>query len=476
MLKKIKVTWNSLSSAKKISIALIFASFCQKGMSMISTPIFTRIMSTNQYGQVTNFNSWQSIISVIATLNLAQGVFNNGMLEFKEDRDRFTSSILLLANICTCSFFGIYLIFKRYLKPIIGLDDSLIFLMFLYMFFYPAYQYWTFRQRYEYKYKMLTCLTIVTSFLQIVLSIIAVLFVKANFQATVKLVVSESVLVALGIVMYFYIIYKSKFSFDRRYMKYAFNFNIFLVPHFLAMTVLASGDRIMINSMVGASQTAIYGVAYTAAAVISIFGQSVEASWAPWLYEHLSTNDSFAIKKRATQIASFYAVIAVVCMLFTPEIMAILASQDYLEGVYIIPAVTAGVYFSSIYALYMRLEYYSKKTKATMIGSVFVAIMNIVLNYYFIPKFGYFAAGYTTLVCYILLYLFHLWYSRKIGMKAVYQDSAIFLISIVVLVISIVINIMYIYNTARYITIIGLLIVSIVFRKKLVVYIRRIMR
>ena len=93
-------TLRGLSAAKKASLALIFAKFCQKGISMISTPIFTRIMDTEQYGIITNFTSWQSIILIVATLNLSQGVFNNGMLEFKNDRNRFTLSSLVLANGC----------------------------------------------------------------------------------------------------------------------------------------------------------------------------------------------------------------------------------------------------------------------------------------------------------------------------------------------------------------------------------------
>ena len=108
ILDNIKKKWDKMSVAKKASLALIFAKFCQKGIAMVSTPIFTRIMDTDQFGAITNFTSWQSIIVIIATLNLSQGVFNNGMLEFKNDRNRFTFSALALANGCTVAFFCVY--------------------------------------------------------------------------------------------------------------------------------------------------------------------------------------------------------------------------------------------------------------------------------------------------------------------------------------------------------------------------------
>lgn len=42
-----------------------------------------------------------------------------------------------------------------------------------------------------------------------------------------------------------------------------------------------------------------------------------------------------------------------------------------------------------------------------MFVSVLGAILNVFLNYILIPKFGYIAAGYTTLVCYILFAVGH---------------------------------------------------------------------
>lgn len=450
MLDNIKKKWDKMSVAKKASLALIFAKFCQKGIAMISTPIFTRIMDTDQFGAITNFTSWQSIIVIIATLNLSQGVFNNGMLEFKNDRNRFTFSALALANLCTVVFFGIYIIFRRELYKYIGLSDQLMVLMFAYMIFYPAFSYWSCRQRYEYKYKLLTIITILTTFLQMVLGVVAVLSVDTQSQALAKLYATEVVLILTGIIMYVVIAFRARFQGKFSYVKYAFRFNIFLVPHFLAMTVLASGDKVMIASMVGNTETAIYGVSYTAASVINIFWQAIEASWTPWLFEHLSSNNRAPIKDRANQIITIFASISIACMLFAPEIMRILASESYMEGIYIIPSVTAGVFFTAVYALYMRLEYYSKKTKATMVGSAVVAVANVVMNYVFINLFGYMAAGYTTLVCYIFLSIYHYWYSRKIGMNDIYDDKFTISLSVGMIVFSIVVTFTYSFSFLRY--------------------------
>ena len=447
---KLRVHWKNMSAAKKASVAIIFAKICQRGLSMISAPIFTRIMETDQYGGVTNFNSWEHIILILATLNLSMGVFNNGMLEFKEDRDRFMSSCLVLANVCTLVVFGIYFFLKPYFTKYVDLSDELMVLMFVYMLFYPAYSYWSTRQRYEFKYKLLTVLTIVISALQLGIGIIAVVISPIEKQAVAKVFANQGVLIMVGLAMYIYIFAKAKIRAEWKYIVYAFKYNIFLVPHFLAINVLSSGDRIMINSMVGKTETAIYGVSYSAAMVIIIVWQAIEASWTPWLYENLSKNNNKQIKIRAKQILTIFAFVSLACMLFAPEIMMILAAPSYHEGIYIIPSVTGGVFFMAVYALYMRVEYYSKKTKATMVASVGAALANIGLNYVFIKAYGYIAAGYTTLACYILLALFHFIYTRHIGMRSIYDDRYVLLLSIIVVIAAVFIGFTYNIPFLRY--------------------------
>ena len=460
--------WSKMSVAKKASIALVFAKFCQKGIAMVSTPVFTRIMEPEQYGIITNFTSWQNIIVIIATLNLSQGVFNNGMLEFEKDRDRFTTSVLFLANFCTIVCFGLYLFFVKFLKPYIGLSDAFMLLMFIYMLVFPAYSYWSCRQRFEFKYKVLTILTIGITLLQMVFGIFFVLWADMENQAFAKVFATEIVTIIVGMVIYVITLCRTGFGIKYKYVKYAFKFNIFLVPHFLAMNVLASGDKVMITNMVGKAQTAIYGVSYTAASTILIFWQAIEASWTPWLYEHLKDNNKEPVKERANQIITMFAVISVLCMLFAPEVMMILASGVYMEGIYVVPSVTAGVYFMAVYALYMRVEYYSKKTGATMVGSVAVAVANVVLNYIFIQLYGYRAAGYTTLVCYIFLYLFHFWYTRFIGMKNIYNDKYIAILSGIMILITFFINLTYQSIMLRYGLITVLAVLLVIFRKQVI--------
>ncbi len=469
----IKNRVKKMSIASKASLALIVAKFFQNALSMITAPLFTRIMSQSEYGVISTFNSWKSVLYIVATLNLASGVFNNGMLDFKEDRDSFSFSILCLANLFTTITILVILFVKSYTNLLTDIPLVLIYIMILGFYVTPAYNYWMGRQRFEYKYKSITFVMISVSVISTILSIILVLISTNQQKAIAKVLGVEIVNIIVGIIFYIYLLLKSKAKCNVTYWKYALKFNLPLIPHYLSMYVLASSDRIMISNLINTSATAIYNVSYTVASILLIFWNSIDASYAPWIYEKLETKEYSRIGKRGNQILLLFFSLSILSTLFAPEIIAILAPKNYYSGIYVIPAVASGVFFTAVYSLFMRLELYSKKTNIVMIGTVFAAVLNLILNYIFIPKLGFVVAGYTTLVCYILLSIFHYINIWKMGYKGVYDIKAIFALSLGVIVSAMIVSMLYNYTILRYSLIIILVVLLYLKRNKVLNIIKK---
>ena len=66
-MNKLLVKYRSIPVQVKASLWFLICAFLQKGISFITTPIFTRLLSTSEYGQYNVFNSWMNIIIVIVT-------------------------------------------------------------------------------------------------------------------------------------------------------------------------------------------------------------------------------------------------------------------------------------------------------------------------------------------------------------------------------------------------------------------------
>lgn len=460
--------WKKASPAVKASMALLFSNIFLKGLSLISGPIFTRIMSADQYGVISTFGSWQSLLSVVVTLNLATGVFNNGMLDYKDHRDTFQFSLLTVSSISAVLFFLLFCCFSRTILEITDLSWMLVVILFLRFLLAPAYSYWSGRQRYEFRYKALTGITIGSALLSTTLGIIAVLSTEDQNRAIVKICVTEGVTILVGLFFYIRTAIKAKFKCNLSYCKYALRFNIPLVPHYLSTYILASSDRIMISKIVSTAATAIYSVSYTVASVMTILWQSIEASLSPWIYEKLSKGEKEPVNKLTLQITGLFAVMCLGCTLFAPEIMSILAPSQYMEGIYAIPSIAAGVYFTAVYSLYMRVELYYKETGFATLATTLAALVNIILNLIFIKLYGFIAAGYTTMICYALLALFHYVNIKRRKHEDVFDNRKIWLISALVLVISGAINMVYSMPVFRAMIILVVVLMLILKRKQII--------
>lgn len=460
--------FHKASPAAKASMALLLSNLILKGLSMISGPIFTRIMSSEQYGIVSNFTTWQGLLGTVITLNLAAGVFNNGMLEFKEDRDSFQMSLVSISTVMAILFLGAYCLFPEQLCSLLDVNKPLCLLMFFYFLFIPVYGYWSARQRYEFQYKTLFLLSVGSAVVSLIASVIAVLLAPASQASTVKIVVSELPNIILGLFFYIYIAYKSKLSIKVKYVGYALKFNLPLIPHYLSMYVLSSSDRVMITKIVSKTATAIYSVSYTVGMVINILWQSIEASMAPWIYEKLNANDKESVRKRTFQILAIFMVACVLSCLFAPEIIWVLAPAEYYSGIYVIPSIAASSFFIAAYGIYMRIELYHKKTMFAMMATTMAAALNLLLNLIFIKKYGFTAAGYTTLVCYAFLTLFHYLNIRKQGFDDCIDNKRVLMLSVIVVLCSFGINFLYTMPILRYFAIVVILTSCVVKRSTIV--------
>ena len=99
----------------KASFWFLVCSFLQRGVSFITTPIYSRLLSTAEYGQYSVFNSWLSIITLIVSLNLSWGVYTQGLVKFdektKQKKENFNFGFNIYCNIRNycCKF-----IYKKY--------------------------------------------------------------------------------------------------------------------------------------------------------------------------------------------------------------------------------------------------------------------------------------------------------------------------------------------------------------------------
>ncbi len=454
----------------KASVSYTICNILQKSLSFLTLPLFTRLLTTTQYGQYTIYASWMSILTTFLTLELPYGTFNTAMVNYKDDRDGYISTVQTICTIFTLVALLIYLPFSSFLNKFLELPTFLIIVMFFEILFQAAFMFWCGKRRFEYKYKSIIVITLLIAVLSPALALIFVFSSKEKGYA--RILGYSLITIAFGLIFYFINLTKGKKPFKKEYWKYAITFNVPLLIYYVSQTIFNQSDRLMISRFCGVDKAAIYGVAYNLAMVLILVLNAINNAYTPWLYKKIDEKKPQENKKISAYIALLMAVLLSGIIWLAPEIIYVMAGKNYSAAKWVVPPVAASLLLLLYTQFSNNVEFLYKKKFYLIIASLVPAVVNIVLNYIFIPKFGFLAAGYTTLVSYLLFalisYLFIIKYLKK-GQEL----YGLFNVKILLLILAgfIGVNIlgMALYNflIARIIVMVVVLIALIIFRKKI---------
>ena len=353
----------------------------------------------------------------------------------------------------TSVIFVIYGIAADFWSSLIGLAPVYILFMFIEMYVTPALAFWSGRQRFEYNYRRLVAVTLLKSVINPLLGAVLVLtFDDRAFARVISVVIVE--VVFCGSIMLFQFIRGKRF-FDKFYWQYGLKLAVPMLPHYLSGIVLNQGDRIMIEKMINKSSVAFYSVAYSIGMLVQIFTGAINSAVTPWVYQKLKIRSEEGMPKTFNGLLMLVAGVSICLMMVSPELMLLFGSSEYVQGAYVIPPVAASVYFIFLYYIFSLPQFYFEKTKFLFIASTAAAGFNIILNYIFIGLFGYVAAGYTTLACYVIYSIGHYIVSQNVlkqhmESKKIFDIKAIILISAALIIVGILVNYIFDYPIIRY--------------------------
>lgn len=451
------------------AIVYTFSILLSKGIVFLTIPIFTRIMTTSEMGTVSLYNSWFTLISSFSTLALTSGGFSLALKEFDNERNQYVSSVLSLTTIIALIISLIYFLDMSFWNKILGLPSYLVILMLLGLIFNPAQEFWLTRNKFEYKYRLSGFITIFSVLLSSILSIVTVLILSNNgseYVAEGRILSNFVTIYCFSAIIWVYLILKGKTFHSKKYWLYSLKISIPLVGYQVASQILSVSDRLMIDWFQGKSAVGIYSTLYSVSAISLLLWNALNTCFIPYLFQNIDKKKN-KIKEISYFLLLSYAIFEIVVTLLSPEIVAIIGTNEYFEAIYIMPPVASGVFMISISNMYSNILVYYKKTRYIMIASFIAAIINVILNYILIPPFGYIAAAYTTLFSYLLMAFIIMHYSSNIMKEnkifGIYDDKKLFTLSIITILVSISGILIYGYNIIRYIVVLFIVFLGIVY-------------
>lgn len=439
---------------------------------MLTTPFYTRLLPTSEYGITGTFQSWADIILNLITFGTANTILNL-IIKYRDEK-RILSSIEFLNILISSIWWIVTLIFAQPISEFTELSVEQVFLLLTYCTFQNVILCWVIVKQYQYSYKILVLESIIYSITTSAGGLLLVIHVTKT--ATAKLLPQALSVLLIGIMILIFAFRSYSPKIDSALWKYALGFSIPLIPNYLSMIVLQSSDKIMIQKMCGASDVAIYTVAYSVGSLINMVVNAVNSAFAPYQYQQLDKKDYKKLAKSSYIVMGFVAICLCLLMTFSYEIIYIFGGKKYLASVKLVAPICLGVYYAYAYQIFAQLQQFYEQKRYIAIPAIICALANIITNYIFIKIFGFSAAAYTTFACYLLLFISHYIFYKKTCKKIIgseiYDMRIIFAISCIIILyapLSIILSKLYII---KYSLLIAIALLLIKCRKKLQVKFR----
>lgn len=428
----------------KSGIWYTIANVSIRAVAIITTPIYTGMLSTADYGVANTFNSWIDIFNVFTCLCVVYSI-GRAKLDFKDKFDEYLSALQGLSSSFGFVVLIFAFIFRNALSGWMQYEIPLVISLFVYLCISPSVEYMMQKCRYQYKYKENIAISLVTCIGQIVLSVsLMLLFSNQRYIGKIYGVMLPTFI--MGIIFYVRFLIVGKTFYNKEYWIYALKIGLPMIPHALALILLGQMDRIMIKDICGDSDSGLYTFGYSFASLLMIFTNAIGQAWLPWFNDTLYAGNRERIKEIQKKMVWLGCFLSLGFITAAPEALMILSfkASDYWIAKYVVPAVVLGTLAQYFYTNYVNVEIFTKKTSIIAIGSCVAAGINFILNAIFIPMYGYYAAAYTTLASYIVLMIMHFIMVRFVLKEKVYDDKYMFIAMLLSIITGL--GLMYFYD------------------------------
>lgn len=393
-------------SLVKNTIIITIGKVCTQLITFFLLPVYTALLSTEEYGTVDLLNTIVSLCLPIVTFQIEQALFrhliDNRENEF-EIKNTITTTLVtitvqsiiyqllfaiiapfihnqykyyLATNVIACIFSSIMLQISR------GLGDN----------------------------KKYAVGSFITAFTTVILNVIFIVGFRwgAYGMLTASLIgnIVCSIYIFITKKVYKYIKFK---LFSKELLKKLWKYSLPLIPNAISWWIFNSSDRIIVSSVLGIGENGILSAAYKFSSVYITIYNIFNMTWTESASLHINDKDNgeFFSKIINTTLKLFSTICfgIIACM---PFIFPIMINEKFGSAYNQIPILMLSSLFNVVVGLISVIYIAKKDTKAVAKTSVMSAIINLVVNLCLIKFIGLYAASISTLVAYFIMSIYRL--------------------------------------------------------------------
>lgn len=383
-----------------------FATIATKALSFISIPVYTRLLTLEDYGIVNVFMSLVGVVAVFLTLSSEVSIGRYYYdAEDIEDFKRFVGTSVRLTSFILIGTTILFIIGLNLIADIVDLPRRLTLCLIPVALFNVTNSIFTQIYNPLMQSKKIAIVSSVQSYTSFAISVICVILIKEEKYYGII----YGNIIAMFIFGYYMIKQIKPYyisCFHKHYLPYIFKYCLPYIPDTLSGIILAQFSKIFIGNNQGYAMAGTYSFVVNLATLMSVVVYVTNNTWIPFFFRYMNSKDYKSINNDFNLIWRLTLVVAIGLSFWGKEIAEVLAHNDYLEMLPVFPLLVSGYVIHQWAYLYLRNIGYSKRMMWNTYCYMFSGCSLVVLNLLLVPKFSGYGAAVSTLLSYVFLLLF----------------------------------------------------------------------
>ena len=430
ILKQPEIERGNTRLAVKAGFWYVLCTFLTKGLAFITAPIFVRLMSPADYGEFSNFANWQSMLLIIAGLEL-YNTLSRAYYDHKDCFDQYASSMTIASCAVAGVFYLLFLLFGNWIYTVVAIPAKYVHILFFTLIFQTTKSVFLTRERTLYHYKSVTLITALSLVVPTLISIALVVMAPEDQVLSARIYGFYFPCSLIGVFCAAYLIFKGK-TFQWKHVKYAIPLALPLLVHYLTAFLLTSTNTILTKNVLGAEPAATVSVTTSIMNILTILFQSVTGALTTWIMDQLEKKNSLKVRRCFLFFALIIATISIGIMLVAPELIWIFGGKKYAHAVTLIPGLSVAVFFQIITTVLTIILTYNKTIIATAVFTALGATLSIIAKVLLLPSMGYEVLPIINAIVFPCLFAVNYLLVRRSGYKKCVPLKAVCAISLLV--------------------------------------------
>ncbi|MBI3500244.1 MAG: polysaccharide biosynthesis protein [Bacteroidetes bacterium] len=388
-------------------------------LNYLLVPLYTYNFSPAEYGTVNEMYAYVSFLIIVLTYGMETALFNFSVKN--ENKEKVYSAILSSVGITSVLFIVFLWLFSQPIANAIRYPNHpeyiIWFALILGMDAISSIAFAKLRE--QNKAKTFAAIKTLNIAVNIFFNLFFIVYCKKVYDSNSNswvssiyspeigigyIFISNVIASAVTLLVQLPSIVRAKFSLDISLLKTILPYALPLLVAGLAGMTNETIDRILLKyllpSDIALEQVGIYGACYKISIIMTMFIQTFRFAAEPFFFSQSQEADA---KKVYARVMDYFVIICMLIFLGTMLNISWLQyfiGEDFRSGLDVVPILllanfSLGVFFNL--SIWYKL---TDKTKWGAYLTIFGAVITLIGNFVFIPKFGYMASAWATLVCY----------------------------------------------------------------------------